>query len=102
MVFVYFHNYPVGGHLGVFKTINKIRTQSIWNGMDNDIRVRVRSCREYALSKPAQNTRLGLLASEVSSRPMQKIFIDYVDRFTRSKSGNAVILVCVDSFSKFA
>jgi transposase InsO family protein len=33
---------------------------------------------------------------------MQKILIDYVGRFPRSKSGNTVILVCVDSFSKFA
>ena len=70
--------------------------------MDNDMRVRVRNCRECALSKQTQNTRLGLLASEDSSRPMQKIFIDYVGRFPRTKSGNTVILVCVYSFSKFA
>ena len=62
--------------------------------MDNDMRVRVRNCRECALSKPTQNTRLGLLASEDSSRPMQKIFIDYVGRFPRSKSGNTHLGLC--------
>ena len=32
---------------------------------------------------------------------MQKIFIDYADNPPRSKSGNTVILICVDAFSKF-
>jgi hypothetical protein len=32
---------------------------------------------------------------------MQKIFIDYVGKFPRSRSGNTAILVCVDAFSKF-
>jgi hypothetical protein len=55
---------------------------------------------ESGLSKPAQNTRLGLLASEVPERPYQKLFIDYVGKFARSKAGNSMLLVCVDS-SKF-
>jgi hypothetical protein len=60
--------------------------------MDKDIRTRVRACRTCALSKPAQNSRLGLLASEVAQRPMQ-IFIDYVEKFPHSKAGNTAILV---------
>jgi len=43
---------------------------------------------------------MGLLASEVDHRPMQKI-IDYVDKRPRIKAGNTAILVCVDAFSKF-
>jgi transposase InsO family protein len=69
--------------------------------MDKDIRARVRACNTYALSKPAQNTKLGLLASEVAQRPTQKIFIDYVGKFPRSKAGHTAILVCVDAFSKY-
>jgi hypothetical protein len=49
MVFAYFHNSPMGGHLGVFKTINKIRAQFIWKGMDNDILVRVRNCSQHRM-----------------------------------------------------
>ena len=33
---------------------------------------------------------------------MEKLFIDYVGPFPRSKSGNAYLFVCVDAFSKFA
>lgn len=101
MVFSYFHCSPVGGHLGIHKTIGRIRKSYIWKGMDRDIAQRVRSCRMCSLSKPAQNSKLGLLASEVAERPMDKIFIDFVGKFPRSKTGNTMLLVCVDAFSKF-
>ena len=101
MVFACFHESPLGGHLGVLKTISKIRSQFIWKGMDKDIRSRVRACHTCALSKPAQNTHWGSLASDIAQRPMQKIFIDYVGKLPRRKAGNTAILVCVDAFSKF-
>ena len=61
----------------------------------------MRACHTCALSKPAHSSRLGLLASEVAQRPMQKFFIDYIGKLPRSKTGNTAILVCVDAFSKF-
>jgi len=101
MVFEYFHASTVGGHLGIHKTIARIRKDFIWKGMDRDIAQRVRSCVTCGLSKPAQNAKVGLLASEVASRPLEKVFIDYVGPLPRSKSGNTMLLVCVDAFSKF-
>ena len=101
MVFAYFHESQLGGHLGLFKTTSKIRSLFIWKGMYKDIGSRVRECQTCALSKPAQNSHWGLLASEFAQRPMQKIFIDYVGKLPRSKAGNTAILVCVDAFSKF-
>jgi hypothetical protein len=99
MVFEYFHNPVFGGHLRVFKTINKTHAHFIWKGMDNDIRTRVRACRTCALSKPAQTSKLGFLSSVIAQRPLQKIF-DHVDKFPRTKLGNTS-LVCADAFSKF-
>ena len=46
--------------------------------MDGDIAARVKACHFCGLNKPAQNTKLGLLSSDVASRPMEKLFIDYV------------------------
>uniref|UniRef100_A0A1B6EN58 RNA-directed DNA polymerase n=2 Tax=Cuerna arida TaxID=1464854 RepID=A0A1B6EN58_9HEMI len=101
MVFEYFHTSLVGGHLGIHKTIAKIRENFIYRGMDRDIATRVRSCQTCSLSKPAQNTKFGLLSSEVAEKPLEKVFIDYVGPLPRSKSGNKFLLVCVDAFSKF-
>jgi transposase InsO family protein len=42
-----------------------------------------------------------MLSSDVSTHPMQKLFIDFVGKFPRSKSGNTYALVYVDAFTKF-
>jgi hypothetical protein len=101
MVFTYFHESPLGRHLELFKTISKIRSQFIWEGMDRAIRSRVSACHVCALSKQAQKCQWVLLASEVDQRPMQKILIDYVEKLPRNKAGNTALLFCVDAFSKF-
>jgi hypothetical protein len=101
MILRYFHVNPICGHLDIFKTIQKIRQNFIWKRMDRDIRETVKHCQICAVSKPAQTNKFGFLASQPAERPLQKLFIDYVGRFLRSKSGNSMLLVCVDGFSKF-
>ena len=59
MVFAYFRESQLGGHLGVFKTI--IRSQFIWKVIDKDIRSRVHAFLTCALSKPAQNSHWGVV-----------------------------------------
>ena len=101
MVFKYFHDSLMGGHLGFFKTKNKICNQFFWPGCHNDVKRMVRRCDVCQMSKPARNTKIGLLSSSVPSRPMEKIHIDYVGKLPRSRKGNRFILVAVDAFSKF-
>jgi hypothetical protein len=38
---------------------------------------------------------------DISTCPMEKLFIDFVGKLPRSKSGNAYSLICVDAFTKF-
>jgi hypothetical protein len=97
----YFHESPLGAHLGVRKTTHRIRQSFIWKGMDSFMASRVRDCTLCGLSKPAQNTHYGKLSSDIVTRPMQKLFIDFVGKFPRSKSGNTYAFVCVDAFAKF-
>ena len=58
--------------------------------MDADIRARIRACEICALSKPALNTKMGLLASEVPTCPMERLYIDFIGKLPRSRSGNAL------------
>ena len=102
MVFKYYHESTYGVHLGIFKTLNKVRSVFIWHGMDADIGARIRACQICALSKTALNTKVGLLASEVPSSPMERIYVDFVGKLPRSKAGNAYAFVVVDGFSKFS
>ena len=101
VILSYFHKSPVGGHLGIYKTLHKVRDQFIWKGMDKDVANFVRCCKTCALSKLAQRTNYGLLASHVAERPMEKLFVDFVGKLPRSAGGNSFILTVVDAFSKF-
>jgi hypothetical protein len=98
IIFEYFHESTLGGHLGVYKAIRKTRAQFMWKGMARIFEI---ACHLCSVSKPARTSHWGMLSSEVAKRPMQKIFIDYVGKLPRSKAGNSAILVCVDAFSKF-
>jgi transposase InsO family protein len=42
-----------------------------------------------------------MLSSDVATRPMEKLFVDFVGKLPRSKSGNAYALICIDAFTKF-
>jgi hypothetical protein len=44
---------------------------------------------------------LGQLASEVRQRPFQKLLVDHVGKFPRSRTFNTMLLVCVDAFYEF-
>lgn len=70
--------------------------------MNADIAARVKSCKLCALSKPAQQTNIGFMASDIAKAPMEKIFIDFVGKLPRTSNGNTMILSCVDAFTKFA
>jgi hypothetical protein len=52
-------------------------------------------------AKPAQTTQVEIHSASPSSRPMERLFIDFVGPLIRTKRGNVAILVIVDGFSKF-
>lgn len=101
LIFKYYHNSVFGGHLGNFKTLNKIREFFIYPGMKEDVCRRIKNCEICALSKPAQQTHWGKMASQVTTKPMEKFYVDYVGQLVRSKSGFAFILVVMDAFTRF-
>jgi hypothetical protein len=51
--------------------------------------------------KPTQDSRVGLHSSEVVTRPLKRIFIDFFGPTVRSRRGKMAILVVLDGFSKF-
>lgn len=97
----YFHESLAGAHLGISKTYNRINENFYWECMRGDVRDYVTKCLPCARSKPARDTHFGPLSSEVASRPMERLFCDYVGPMVRSRSQNTQLLVCIDAFSKY-
>ncbi|KAJ4430519.1 hypothetical protein ANN_19107 [Periplaneta americana] len=88
VVLKYYHDSPPGGHLGVYKTLAKIREQFTCKGMGNQVSQYVKACIAFGLSKPALRTKYGQLAPSLADRPVEKLFVDCVGSFPRSKLGN--------------
>jgi hypothetical protein len=101
MLLRYFHDGVFVGHLGARKTLSKIASNFWWPDMRNEVFDYVCKCEPCQRAKHAQDTRVVLHSAKPSSRPMEKLFVDFVGPLVRSKRDYIAILVVVDYFSKF-
>lgn len=89
-------------HLGVHKTLIKIREQFYWPKMANDVKRFVFSCAVCKESKtPNINVQPICGKPKVCSRPWEMISMDFLGPYPRSRKGNVWLLVICDFFSKF-
>lgn len=96
------HDIPRAGHMGFFKTFEKIKSNYYWPGMLRDVKNHVSMCEKCKTSKyPTKKFHAPMGAPKVATRPWEIISIDFVGDFVRSKRGNKAILVITDWFSKF-
>ena len=72
MLMFYFHNGSLGVHLGVTKTLHKIK-QFFWPHMEADIKQYVRVCEVCKRTKPSPNCNVGLHTADVAERPLQTV-----------------------------
>ena len=101
MLMEYYHSSTIGAHMGINKTIHRVRREYHWENMNSEIANFVKRCKLCALSKPARNSQISQLISEIPATPFSKIYLDFSGPYPCSKSGNTMLLICVDSFSKF-
>jgi transposase InsO family protein len=101
MVITYYHDSPLAGHLGMFKTWHKVTRNFYWPSLKEDAFQHVRRCELCQRAKPAQNTREGFHSSAPAEGVLDRVFLDFFGPITRSKKGNQAILVVMDGFSKF-
>ena len=101
MVLEYFHGSTLSAHLGVNKTLSRIAKVFYWPYMRSEVCKFVRVCQDCQRAKPAQDSRVGLHSSEIVTKPLERIFIDFLGPIVRSRRGNLAILVVLDGFSKF-
>ncbi|KAJ4449523.1 hypothetical protein ANN_00924 [Periplaneta americana] len=101
MICNYFHDSMFGVHLGATKSLNRIFKEFFWPKMRSYVREYVTNCEFCPRAKPPSNTRVGLYSAETDSRPMQRLFMDFLRPLIRTRNGNKLILAMVDGFSKF-
>jgi hypothetical protein len=83
MVFEYFSS-TLSAHLGMTKTLNRISKVFYWPNMRKEVCAFVKGCPDCQRAKPAQNSRVGLHSSQVVTRYMERVFVDFVGPVVRS------------------
>lgn len=94
------HDSPTAGHFGVRKTIELIRRDFSWQGLDKTVQKYIRSCEICTRNKPQRHKPLGLL--QPLPIPMERwtdLTCDFITDLPLS-SGYDSILVFKDRLSK--
>ena len=95
------HDSPVGGHLGVSKTLGKVRARFYWIHCRRDVEEWCHKCDRCACRKgPRVKTRSPLQLYNVGE-PMERVAIDVLGPLPETESGNKYILIAMDYFSKW-
>lgn len=101
VVFAFYHNSLIGGHLGIARTLAKIKEYFYHPDLENKIKQKIKDCHICAMSKTAQRKYEGKLISLPIETNLNTVFIDILGPLPTSKAGNKYILVMVDGFSRF-
>ena len=98
-----FHDQPTSGHLGIKKTLDKIKRRFFWPGLADDLIEYINSCRKcHSRKKPTTRVQGLLQPIPPAEFPFQRVGIDLLGPLVKTKSGNRWIVVTTDYFTRYA
>ena len=97
------HDCPLAGHLGVRKTLFRIRRHYYWPNQHRDVARFCRTCHVCQISgKPQHNpAKAPLQPIPAIEEPFEKILIDCVGPLPKSKSGHQYLLTIMCASTRF-
>lgn len=95
------HNVPTAGHLGVKKTLQKVRLRYFWYGLRRDVEHWISKCDTCASRKAPNKTPKAPMKLYSVGVPMERLAIDIAGPLPKTNKGNRYILVISDYFTKW-
>jgi hypothetical protein len=95
------HGGPSGGHLGINRTLNKVRQRYYWLQAKDDVERWCQQCDIYAASRGPWTRNRGHKHQYNIGAQFERIAIDVVGPFPRSDQGNCYLLIAMDYFTKW-
>ena len=99
LVLKYSHDIKASGHLGVTKTLKRVRQRYYWPGLQRDVRAYVVGCEKCAKRKGPNSTKIAPMQIVRSGYPMERIAVDILGDLPKTENGNKYILVVGDYFT---
>ncbi|KAL5004068.1 hypothetical protein ScPMuIL_017524, partial [Solemya velum] len=95
------HDSPTGGHLGIKKTLCKVRRRFFWHGLRKDVENWCRKCDTCAARKmPLRKAKAPMKQYNVGA-PLERIAIDIMGPLPKSRRGCKYLMVVADYFTKW-
>ncbi|XP_068069442.1 uncharacterized protein isoform X2 [Danio rerio] len=95
------HSIPWAGHLGVRKTIERIKKYFYWPGLKADVVQYCKSCPECQLVSLHHPPRVPLQPLPLISTPFERLGMDIVGPVEKSSLGNRFLLVITDYATRY-
>lgn len=95
------HDGVSGGHLGVKRTLTKVRERFYWLHCRDDVQDWCRKCTTCAAVKGPQTRSRGNLRLYNVGAPWERIAVDVAGPFPVTDSGNKYFMVVMDYFTKW-
>jgi transposase InsO family protein len=95
------HDCPTSGHLGISKTLARVKQTFMWHSLRADVTDFVKSCQTCNRNKKSRvkpKARMGVFHAGAR---MERVHMDMLGPFPDSNRGNRYILVMVDQFTKW-
>ena len=95
------HDLKTSGHLGVNKTISRVKQKFYWPGLQTDVRSYIAGCETCCKRKGPIPRKRAPMQIVRSGLPMERIAIDILGELPESQRGNKYIVVVGDYFTKW-
>ena len=95
------HDMKTSGHLGVTKTVSKIKQKFYWPGLQSDVRSYIAGCDACSKRKGPIPSKRAPMQIVRSGFPMERIAIDILGELHETPRGNKYIVVIGDYFTKW-
>ena len=97
------HEATHAGHKRVTKKYKRIRQKYFWENMKHDIQQFIRRCLTCQLKKLVRvKTKNPMLITDTPTTPFEKVALDLVGPFTRTKNDNVVALTMQCALTKYS
>jgi len=96
------HDHQSGGaHLGISKTLNKIKSRYYWPGYRKDVAIWVLKCTDCMGRKGPKRKPRAPLKTVISGFPMERLAMDILGPLPLTRHDNKYVLVVEDYFTKW-
>lgn len=95
------HDCRTAGHLGIHKTLGRIRQSYYWPGLQRDVHSYISGCEVCTRRKAATQSNKAPMHLVYSGYPLERIATDILGELPQTANGNKYILVVADYFTKW-